>query len=97
VDPRLSPRFARLLEAFGRRTGCPLLVNTSFNVRDEPIVCTPEDALACMVRSGIDALAIEEFLADRSGIPPELVDLVSHRDRLASRQSSIHAALYTFV
>jgi carbamoyltransferase len=97
VDPRHAPRYARLLEAFQKRTGCPLLVNTSFNVRDEPIVCTPEDALSCAVRSGIDALAIEDHLVDRSGFPPELTELVRHRDRTASRQRSIDAALYTFV
>jgi carbamoyltransferase len=97
VDPRHQPRYARLLEAFQRRTGCPILVNTSFNVRDEPIVCTPEDALSCAVRADLDALAIEDFLVDRSGFPPELVELLRQRDRLAARQSSIHAALYTFI
>ena len=97
VDPQHQPRYARLLEAFRRRTGCPVLVNTSFNVRDEPIVCTPEDALSCAVRSEIDALAIEDFLVDRTGFPRELAELVRHRDRMAARQSSIQAALYTFV
>jgi len=97
VDPRHAPRYARLLEAFQRRTGCPILVNTSFNVRDEPIVCTPEDAVFCAVRTGIDALAIEDFLVDRSGFSPELIELARHRDRMAARQSSIEAALYTFI
>jgi carbamoyltransferase len=97
VDPRHAPRYARLLGAFQKRTGCPLLVNTSFNVRDEPIVCTPEDAISCAVRADLDALAIEDFLVDRSGFPPELVELVRQRDRWAARQSSIHAALYTFI
>ncbi len=97
VDPRHAPRYAKLLEAFEKRTGCPVLVNTSFNMRDEPIVCTPDDALSCMIRSGVDALAIEDFLLDKSAITPELVALVTHRDRIAARQSSIEAALYTFV
>jgi carbamoyltransferase len=97
VDPRQAPRYAKLLEAFQRRTGCPILVNTSFNVRDEPIVCTPEDALSCAIRAGIEALAIEDFLLDLSSVPPELVELTRDRDRLAARQSSIDAALYTFL
>jgi carbamoyltransferase len=97
VDPRQAPRYAKLLEAFQRRTGCPILVNTSFNVREEPIVCTPEDALSCAIRSGIDALAIEDFLLDLSSVPEELVELSRDRDRLAARQSSIDAALYTFL
>jgi carbamoyltransferase len=70
VDPEASPRFAALLERFERRTGCPVLLNTSFNMRGEPIVCTPEDALACFVRSRLDALVLEDFLIDREAIPP---------------------------
>ena len=53
-----NPRFHDLLTAFERRTGCPILVNTSFNVRDEPIVCTPEDAYRCFEATGIDSLAV---------------------------------------
>jgi len=58
VDNATNPMFHSLLEEFGNQTGCPVLVNTSFNVRGEPIVCTPEDAFACFLRSGLDALAI---------------------------------------
>lgn len=53
-----QPVLHRLLTAFEAETGCPLLVNTSFNVKDEPIVCTPQDAVQCFLESGIDALAI---------------------------------------
>ncbi|PYQ58453.1 MAG: carbamoyltransferase, partial [Acidobacteria bacterium] len=60
VDPEISPRYAALLEAFRRRTGCPLLVNTSFNVRGEPTVASPADALSCMGVSGIDAVVLED-------------------------------------
>lgn len=60
-----NPRFARLLAAFTDRTGCPMLVNTSFNVRGEPIVCSPADALRCLAGSGIDCLAIEDWVVDR--------------------------------
>ncbi|MET0650623.1 MAG: carbamoyltransferase [Pyrinomonadaceae bacterium] len=65
-----NPRFAALLEEFNRRTGCPILVNTSFNVRGEPIVCTPTNALKCFIGSQIDLLVLEDFVIDRAGIPP---------------------------
>jgi carbamoyltransferase len=68
VDERTNPRFARLLRAFHERTGCPLLRNTSFNVRDEPIVCTPLDAVRCFASSQIDALVLETHLVDRAAL-----------------------------
>jgi carbamoyltransferase len=58
VHQATNPRFHALLTAFKARTGCPVLVNTSFNVRGEPIVCTPEDAFACFMGTELDALAI---------------------------------------
>jgi carbamoyltransferase len=70
VNERDNPRFAALLTEFDRRTGCPLLLNTSFNMRDEPIVCTPVDALVCFARSEIDSLVLGDFLIDRSDLPP---------------------------
>jgi carbamoyltransferase len=72
VDPRDNPRFHSLLSAFHARTGCPVLVNTSFNVRGEPIVCTPEDAFRCFMASEIDALALENCLLIKERQPPEL-------------------------
>jgi carbamoyltransferase len=68
VDGDTNPRFARLLRAFERLTGCPILLNTSFNLNYEPIVCTPVDALICFIRSGLDVLVLEDFVIDRSGI-----------------------------
>jgi carbamoyltransferase len=58
VHQDTNPRYHELLVSFKRRTGCPILVNTSFNVRGEPIVCTPEDAFRCLMGTGLDALAI---------------------------------------
>ncbi len=58
VHKETSPRYHALLKAFKKRTGCPVLVNTSFNVRGEPIVCTPEDAFHCFMGTGLDCLAI---------------------------------------
>ena len=54
--------FTDLLEAFERLTGCPVLVNTSFNVRGEPIVCTPEDAYRCFLATDMDALVLEDIV-----------------------------------
>jgi carbamoyltransferase len=62
VDPERNPDFYRILAAFQRLTGCPVLVNTSFNVRGEPIVCTPQDAYRCFMRTDMDLLVIEDRL-----------------------------------
>ncbi len=70
VDPEVHPRFHALLREFERQTGCGVLVNTSFNVRDEPIVCTPEDAYRCFLEAGLDALVLESFLLERDEQPP---------------------------
>jgi len=69
VDAAASPRFAALLRAFDERTGCPVLLNTSFNMRGEPIVCTPVDALICFIRARMDTLVLEDFLLDREAMP----------------------------
>lgn len=58
VSRETNPRFHRLLMRFKARTGCPVLVNTSFNVRGEPIVCTPEDAFRCFMGNELDLLVI---------------------------------------
>jgi carbamoyltransferase len=58
VHRTTNPRYHALIAEFDKRTGCPLIVNTSFNLRGEPIVCTPEDAFCCFMGSGIEALAI---------------------------------------
>ena len=62
VHARTQPRLHALLRRFAERTGCPVLVNTSFNVRGEPIVCTPEDAFRCFMGSGIEWLAVGNCL-----------------------------------
>ena len=62
VSADTNPAFHRLLKAFERRTGCPVLVNTSFNVRGEPIVCTPEDAFRCFMGTEIEVLAVGNYL-----------------------------------
>ena len=58
-----------LIQEFERRTGCPVLVNTSFNVRGEPIVCSPADAYRCFMRTDMDLLVLENFLLEKSAQP----------------------------
>ena len=72
VDEERNPRFYRLLEAFDRLTGCPVLVNTSFNVRGEPIVCTPEDAYRCFLATDMDALVLEDVLVSKDAAIREI-------------------------
>lgn len=62
VDAGRNPKLAGLLKAFFQRTGCPILVNTSFNVRGEPIVCTPQDAYRCFLVTEMDALVLEDVI-----------------------------------
>ncbi|MGE5468803.1 MAG: carbamoyltransferase [Ignavibacteria bacterium] len=65
VSARANPRYHALLAAFGERTGVPVLINTSFNVRGEPIVCRPRDAIAAFHSTPLDALAIGPFLLEK--------------------------------
>ena len=72
VHKETNPRYHKLLSVFKSRTGCPVLVNTSFNVRGEPIVCTPEDAFRCFMGTGIEALAIGNCFLRKEAQPPSL-------------------------
>jgi carbamoyltransferase len=69
VHEETNPRYYALLKAFERLTGCGVLVNTSFNVRGEPIVCTPTDAYRCFMRTEIDYLVMENFFLDKKEQP----------------------------
>ncbi|MGB8274466.1 MAG: carbamoyltransferase [Alphaproteobacteria bacterium] len=72
VDRGTNPRYHALLSAFRGLTGCPVLVNTSFNVRGEPIVCTPEDAFRCFMGTGIETLAIGDCFLRKEDQDPNL-------------------------
>jgi carbamoyltransferase len=72
VDDARHPRLAALLRAFRDRTGCPVLVNTSFNVRGEPIVCTPEDAYRCFLGTEMDALVLEDVVLLKEDVASEV-------------------------
>ena len=65
VDKNTNKVFYNLIKRFKSLTGCPVLVNTSFNVRGEPIVCTPEDAFNCFMGTDLDALIIGNFYLDK--------------------------------
>ena len=62
IDPTRNPLMHQLLTSFHELTGCPVIINTSFNVRSEPIVCTPSEALQCFMATDMDALAVGSFL-----------------------------------
>lgn len=69
VDEPRHGRYYRLIKAFGRKTGCPVLVNTSFNVRGEPIVCSPDDAYRCFLSTNLDLLVLEKQVLLREDQP----------------------------
>ncbi len=69
VDESSNPRFYRLLDAFEQLTGCPILLNTSFNVRGEPVVCSPMDAITCFIRAEIDYLVLGDCVISQQDIP----------------------------
>lgn len=70
VHPETNERFYRMIRAFHRKTGCPVIINTSFNVRGEPIVESPEDAYRCFMRTEMDYLVLGSFLLDKKNQPP---------------------------
>jgi len=79
IDANRAPRFYKILRAFKDLTGCPVLINTSFNVRGEPIVCTPRDAYRCFMHTNMDVLVIENFVLLRKEQPEaKEIDLESY-------------------
>ena len=74
-----NPRYHQLIKKFEDKTGCPLIVNTSFNVRGEPIVQSPMDAYKCFMRTEMDYLALGDFLLDKED-QPEFIDDLDWRD-----------------
>jgi carbamoyltransferase len=78
VHRETNPRFHALLRAFKQKTGCPVLVNTSFNVRGEPIACTPEDAFRCLMGTDIEVLVIGNLILEKEKQNPNLI--LNYRD-----------------
>lgn len=79
VDPERNPRFYSLLRAWKKKTGCPVLVNTSFNIRGEPIVRTPEDAWRCFIGTGMDILVLGNYLIRKRGNPQLKAEVADYR------------------
>jgi carbamoyltransferase len=69
VHESTNPRYYRLIQKFKQLTGCPVVVNTSFNVRGEPLVCTPQDAYLCFMRTGMDTLVLNSFILNKADQP----------------------------
>jgi carbamoyltransferase len=69
VRREVNPLYYDIIKAFQELTDCPVIVNTSFNVRSEPIVCTPEDAYRCFMRTEMDYLVLEDFILDKRAQP----------------------------
>jgi carbamoyltransferase len=69
VSRRTNARYYDLIQAFKKKTGCPTLVNTSFNVRGEPIVCTPQDAYRCFMRTEMDILVLQNQILFKTEQP----------------------------
>jgi carbamoyltransferase len=72
VHRETNPRFHDLINRFKARTGCPVIVNTSFNVRGEPVVCTPEDAFRCFMGTEIEVLVVGNCFLRKDGQDPAL-------------------------
>lgn len=68
VERRDNPRYHDIIVEFEKLTGVPIILNTSFNIKDEPIVCTPEDAIRCFLGTAIDALVLEDFVIDKANL-----------------------------
>jgi carbamoyltransferase len=79
VHRETNPRYYELIERFNALTGCPVLVNTSFNVRSEPIVCTPEDAFRCFMGTDIDMLVVGDAVLRKQEQDPALK--VNYKDQ----------------
>ena len=80
VTREAHPEFYDLLEEFDRRSGCPVLINTSFNVRGEPIVCSPDDAYLCFMRTNMDVLVLGNQILLKQE-QPELHEEFDWRER----------------
>jgi carbamoyltransferase len=79
VSKEENPLFHALLEEFDRQTGCAVLINTSFNVRGEPIVCTPHDAMMCFMRTDMDVLVMGNFMLDKKKMSIDVSEFQSAR------------------
>jgi len=96
VHEETNKIFFDLITEFYKQTGCPILLNTSFNIKGEPIVCSPEDALRCFITTDIDCLVMGDFIIDRKENELEILKLILEKDTLANEKHISHD-VYTFV
>jgi carbamoyltransferase len=75
----MNPKFYKVLKEFDKLTGCGVLVNTSFNVRGEPVVCSPKDAYRCFMRTDMDFLVLEDYIFDKNK-QPKISEIENWRD-----------------
>jgi carbamoyltransferase len=92
VDRKTNPRYHALLKEFATQTGCPVLVNTSFNVRGEPIVCTPRDAYKCFIRTEMDYLVMGNCLLNKKEQPEVMLDISTEDESLPGRFTKTESA-----
>ena len=69
VHKQINPRFHHLISKFEQKEGCPIIVNTSFNVRGEPVVCSPKDSYRCFMRTEMDVLVIDDYILYKQDQP----------------------------
>ena len=75
VTEKTNPLYYKMIQAFDEKYGCPVIINTSFNVRGEPIVCTPEDAYLCFMRTNMDYLVLGNYLLNKENQQPLARDI----------------------
>ncbi|WP_109302783.1 carbamoyltransferase [Aquimarina sp. AU474] len=97
VTKEANGRFYDLIHAFDKITGCPILLNTSFNVKGEPIVCTPEDAIKCFIHADIDCLVIGNTIIDRDEHNLDFLKLIVKNSIEMNEKSGIQHEVYTFM
>jgi carbamoyltransferase len=95
VSQEANRVFYELLRSFYAVTGCPILLNTSFNIKGEPVVCSPEDALKCFITTDIDCLVLEDLVIERKDNDMELLKLILQKDGM--KKSAVSHDVYTFV
>jgi len=96
VNRTSNPLFFDLLTEFDRLTGCPIILNTSFNVRGQPIVNTPADAIICFLKSGIDSLVMGDFIIEKENNSIETLEFIL-ANYMDFRQADIARDVYTFL
>ncbi len=94
VTEKDNGRYSRLIEKFDEMSGCPLVLNTSFNMRGEPIVCSPIDAIKCFIRSQMDVLVLEDFVVLKEYIP-EMWKYFVEREKIS--KTNVNSMVYTLM